>query len=259
MSRKLSVIISLAVLAVVSLSSCRSAKEVVYLQDIKTQDRQKISNYQDIKIKPGDMLSIFVSHKEAQLSALFNPQGQNSTPSEAGQKIAGYTVDLNGDIDFPIIGRIKVAGLTRSELSTMIKNRLNDDGLLKDAVVTVTYRNFNVSVLGEVNNPGKFTVESDRVSLFDALALAGDLTIYGRRDSVMVLRESNGERSVMFANLMSGDMLNSPAFYLQQNDVVYVKPNRIKAQQSGINQNNNVSVWLGAVSLLTTILMLIFK
>ena len=141
----------------------------------------------------------------------------------------------------------------------MIKNRLNDDGLLKDAVVTVTYRNFNVSVLGEVNNPGKFTVESDRVSLFDALALAGDLTIYGRRDSVMVLRESNGERSVMFANLMSGDMLNSPAFYLQQNDVVYVKPNRIKAQQSGINQNNNVSVWLGAVSLLTTILMLIFK
>ena len=249
---------SALLIIVLALSSCRSAKEVVYLQDIKTQDRQKITNYQDIKIKPGDMLSIFVSHKEAQLSALFNPQGQNN-PSESGQKITGYTVDLNGDIDFPIIGRIKVAGLTRSELSTMIKNRLNDDGLLKDAVVTVTYRNFNVSVLGEVNNPGKFTVESDRVSLFDALALAGDLTIYGRRDSVMVLRENNGERSVMFANLMSGDMLNSPAFYLQQNDVVYVKPNRIKAQQSGINQNNNVGVWLSSVSLLTTILMLIFK
>ena len=141
----------------------------------------------------------------------------------------------------------------------MIRNKLDEDGLLKDAVVTVAYQNFNISVLGEVNNPGKFTVESDRVSLLDALAMAGDLTIYGRRDSVMVIRETEGERRVMFNNLLSKDVLNSPSFYLQQNDVVYVKPNRIKAQQSGINQNNNVGVWLSAASLLTTVLMLIFK
>ena len=179
--------------------------------------------------------------------------------TEFGQTVAGYTVDLEGNIDFPIVGRIKVAGLTRSQLSSMIKNRLDEDGLLKDAVVTVTYRNFNVSVLGEVNTPGKFTVQSDRVSLLDALALAGDLTIYGRRDSIMVLRENEGVRTVMFANLLSKDLLNSEAFYLQQNDVVYVKPNRIKAQQSGINQNNNVNVWLSAISLLTTVFMLIFK
>ncbi|MBQ1747919.1 MAG: hypothetical protein II041_04455 [Bacteroidales bacterium] len=113
--------------------------------------------------------------------------------------------------------------------------------------------------MGEVNTPGKFTVQSDRVSLLDALALAGDLTIYGRRDSIMVLRENEGVRTVMFANLLSKDLLNSQAFYLQQNDVVYVKPNRIKAQQSGINQNNNVNVWLSAISLLTTVFMLIFK
>ena len=166
---------------------------------------------------------------------------------------------MEGNIDFPIVGRIKVAGLTRSELSTLIRNKLNEDGLLKDAVVTVAYQNFNISVLGEVNHPGKFTVESDRVSLLDALAMAGDLTIYGRRDSVMVIRETEGVRQVMFNNLLSKDVLNSPSFYLQQNDVVYVKPNRIKAQQSGINQNNNVGVWLSAASLLTTVLMLLFK
>ena len=257
MKTKYSFLAVVLVLGILAVSSCRSAKEVVYMQDVKIEDKQVIKNYQDIKIKPGDMLSIFVSHKEPQLSALFNPQGSNMT--EAGQKMVGYTVDLEGNIDFPVVGRIRAAGLTRSQLSSMLKNRLADDGLLKDAVVTVTYRNFNVSVLGEVNNPGKFTVESDRVSLLDALALAGDLTIYGRRDSIMVLRESEGERSVMFANLLSKDVLNSQSFYLQQNDVVYVKPNRIKAQQSGINQNNNVGVWLSSISLLTSILMLLFK
>ena len=141
----------------------------------------------------------------------------------------------------------------------MISKKLDDDGLLKGAVVTVAYQNFNISVLGEVNRPGKFNVESDRVSLFDALAMAGDLTIYGRRDSVMVIRENNGQRQIMYNNLLSKEVLNSPSYFLQQNDVVYVKPNRVKAQQSGINQNNNVGVWLSATSLLTTVLMMLFK
>lgn len=246
---------------VLAMAACRSAKEVVYIQDAYTEDIQKITNFQDIKIKPGDMLSIFVSHKEPTLSALFNPQDTSPTGSSTslGQRLSGYTVDLEGNIDFPIVGRIKVAGLTRSELSTMISKKLDDDGLLKGAVVTVAYQNFNISVLGEVNHPGKFNVESDRVSLFDALAMAGDLTIYGRRDSVMVIRENNGERQIMYNNLLSKDVLNSPSFFLQQNDVVYVKPNRVKAQQSGINQNNNVGVWLSAASLLTTVLMMLFK
>ena len=240
------------------MSSCRSAKEVVYLQDSFDNDIQKITNYQNIKIKPGDMLSIYVSHKEPQLAALFN-MGQTGNISESNQKNAGYTVDFNGEIDFPVVGRMKVEGLTRGELSLLIKKRLEEEGLLKDAVVTVTYQNFNVSVLGEVNNPGKFTVQSDRVSLLDAIALAGDLTIYGRRDSVMVIREAEGQRQILYNNLLSKDVLNSPSFYLQQNDMVYVKPNRIKAQQSGINQNNNVGVWMSATSLLLTVLTLLFK
>ena len=252
-------IVSIMMIAAAALiSSCRSAKEVVYLQDTYDNDIQSITNYQDIKIKPGDMLSIYVSHKEPQLAALFN-MGQFGAVQESTQKNASYTVDFNGDIDFPVVGRIKVAGLTRADLSSMLKKRLADDGLLKDAVVTVTYQNFNVSVLGEVNHPGKFTVQSDRVSLLDAIALAGDLTIYGRRDSVMVIREADGQRQILYNNLLSKDVLNSPSFYLQQNDMVYVKPNRIKAQQSGINQNNNVGVWMSATSLLLTVLTLLFK
>ena len=250
--------IAFFIIGALAAASCRSAKEVVYLQDSFDRDIQKITNYQDIRIKPGDMLSIYVSHKEPQLSALFN-MGQSGDVKESTQKNAGYTVDFNGEIDFPVVGRLKVAGLTRSELSNMIKDRLDKDGLLKNAVVTVTYQNFNVSVLGEVNHPGKFTVLSDRVSLLDAIALAGDLTIYGRRDSVMVIRENNGQREILYNNLLRKDVLNSPSFYLQQNDMVYVKPNRIKAQQSGINQNNNVGVWMSATSLLVTVLTLLFK
>ncbi len=141
----------------------------------------------------------------------------------------------------------------------MIKNKLADDGMLKDAVVTVQFQNFKISVLGEVNSPGKYSIETDRVSILDAIAMAGDMTIYGVRDSVMVVRESEGENRILFANLLDKSLLSSPAFYLQQNDVVYVKPNKIKAQQSGINQNNNVGVWLSVASVLTSISVLIFK
>ncbi len=238
-------------------ASCRSAREVVYLQDSFDNDIQNITNYQDIRIKPGDMLSIYVSHKEPQLAALFNMAQPTSKTEGTGNN--GYTVDFNGEIDFPVVGRIKVTGLTRGELSNLIKNRLDETGLLKNAVVTVAYQNFNVSVLGEVNHPGKFTIQSDRVSLLDAIALAGDLTIYGRRDSIMVIRENDGQRQILYNNLLTKDVLNSPSFYLQQNDMVYVKPNRIKAQQSGINQNNNVTVWITATSLLVTVLTLLFK
>ncbi len=238
-----------------ALGACRSAKEVAYLQDTYDTDIQQILNYQDIKIKPGDMLSIYVSHKEPALAALFNMGESASTDS---QKSPGYTVDFNGEIDFPVVGRIKVSGLTRGELSSMLKNRLDEDGLLKNAVVTIAFQNFNVSVLGEVNNPGKYAVQGDRVSLLDAIALAGDLTIYGRRDSIMVIRESDGQRQILYNNILSKDVLNSPSFYLQQNDMVYVRPNRVKAQQSGINQNNNVGVWLSATSLLLTIMRFFF-
>ncbi|MGM9774090.1 MAG: polysaccharide biosynthesis/export family protein [Candidatus Egerieousia sp.] len=246
------------------LAACASPKDVVYMQNAAEISNQQISNYQDVKIKSDDLLSIMVSSKSPKASAIFNLVSTDyqigATGARVGQsRTIGYLVDKEGNIDFPILGRLKVAGMTRSELSMMLKNKLAEDEMLKDAVVTVQFQNFKISVLGEVNKPGQYSIETDRVSILDAVAMAGDLTIYGVRDSVMVVRENDGKNVVMFANLLDKSLLNSPAFYLQQNDVVYVKPNKIKAQQSGINQNNNVSVWLSVASVLTSISVLLFK
>lgn len=260
--------IRLASIAVIAcgllVTGCKSAKEVVYLQDANKVATEQITNYQDVKIKPDDLLSIIVSSQNPELSAMFNLQENqyqvSGTGTTMGQsKTLGYLVDKDGDIDFPVLGRLRVSGLTRAELSTMIKDKLDKEGLLKDAVVTIQFQNFKISVIGEVTNPGRFSIETDRVSVLDAIAMAGDMTIYGRRDSVMIMRENNGQREIMYTNLLKKDALTSASFYLQQNDVVYVKPNKIKAQQSRINQNNNVGVWVSIASLLTTIAVLLKK
>jgi polysaccharide export outer membrane protein len=136
----------------------------------------------------------------------------------------GYVVDNEGYIDFPVLGKIQVSSLTRWELSEVIKKRLLDDGLLTDAVVTVEFMNFKISVIGEVNNPGTFTIDGDKVTVLQAISLARDLTIFGERENVTVIRERDGERTMYEINLCDVDMFQSPAYYLQQNDVVYVQP-----------------------------------
>jgi polysaccharide export outer membrane protein len=142
-------------------------------------------------------------------------------------------------------------------LTGLIKNRLINEDLIKDPVITVQFLNFKVSVMGEVARPGSFTINSDRVTLLEALGMAGDLTIYGKRDRVAVIREANGKRTVLFHDLRSSDIFESPCYYLQQNDIVYVEPNKARAGQSEINQNNSVSVWLSAVSILASVAALI--
>ena len=169
----------------------------------------------------------------------------------------GYLVDTNGDIDFPILGKLHVAGLTRLQLTDMIKQRLIDEDLIKDPIVTVQFLNYKVSVMGEVNRPGSFNISGDRITLLEALSMAGDLTIYGRRDRVAVIREKDGKRTILMHDLRSSDIFNSPCYYLQQNDIVYVEPNKAKAGQSEINQNKSVGVWLSAASILVSIVSLI--
>ena len=154
--------------------------------------------------------------------------------------------------------------MTRTELTKFIEKKLREDtdgegAYVKDAIVTVKFLNYKISVLGEVNRPGNFTLTTDRITVLEALALAGDLTIYGRRDNIRVIRDVDGQTQILLVNLKSTDLFNQPGYYLQQNDVVYVRPNKVKAQQSGINQNNNVGVWISSASLLATILSLIFK
>ena len=180
--------------------------------------------------------------------------GTQNTPQ---QRVLGYLVDKNGEIDFPILGKLQVAGLTRLELTELIKQKLIEEDLIKDPIVTVQFLNFKVSVMGEVSRPGSFTINSDRITLLEALSMAGDLTIYGRRDRVAVIRETDGKRTILFHDLRSSDIFLSPCYYLQQNDIVYVEPNKAKAGQREINSNTSMSVWLSAVSILATISSLI--
>jgi polysaccharide export outer membrane protein len=218
-------------------------------------------NYEMI-IHRDDLLAIMVNSKDPELAMPFNMplvtyQLGSTGGSYGQQRVLGYLVDAAGEIDFPILGMIKAEGLTRMQLKSLIKERLIRDDLIKDPVVTIQFMNFKISVMGEVSRPGTFTVSSDRITLLEALSMAGDLTIYGKRDRVGVIREHNGQRTVRFHDLRSADLLQSPCYYLQQNDIVYVEPNRARAGQSAINQNNSVGVWLSAVSILTSVVSLL--
>ena len=178
------------------------------------------------------------------------------------QRLVGYLVNQDGNIDFPILGEIHVEGLTRMQATELIKKRLIEEELIKDPIVTVQFLNFKVSVIGEVGRPGTFDISGDRITLLEALSMAGDLTIYGRRDRVAVIREKDGKRSILYHDLRSSDIFQSPCYYLQQNDIVYVEPNNAKTGQSRINSNNSVGVWLSGVSVLasiTSLLVTMFK
>ena len=250
---------------VILFSACNSTKEVVYLQDVVPLKQQDIERKYEVFIHEDDLLSIMVNSKDPELALPFNMPlvtYQIGSESSGQQRVLGYLVDTNGDIDFPILGKMHVAGLSRLELRDLIKKKLISGDYIKDPVVTVQFLNYKVSVMGEVARPGSFTITGDRITLLEALSMAGDLTIYGRRDRVAVIREENGKRTILFHDLRSSDIFTSPCYYLQQNDIVYVEPNKAKAGQRDINQNNSVSVWLSAVSVLAAVaslLVTVFK
>ncbi len=247
------------------LVSCNSYKKVVYLQDAVDGASEKIVLNEGIVIQPKDVISIIISSKNPELAVSFNlPLATlfaGSTTATAGesQKLLGFQVDQDGFIDYPVLGKIKVAGLTRLQLSDMIKQRLVKDDLLKDPVVTTEFMNFRVSVLGEVTNPGTYQVGNDKISILEALSMAGDMTIYGKRDNVIVIREKNNMRTTYRIDLRSQKLFNSPVYYLQQNDIVYVEPNKARAGQSRINENKSIGVWVSVASLVTTLIVLFTK
>ena len=262
--------LSLLFIGMIMLSSCGSSKDVVYFQDLGPDQAEiKLPVSQAITIKPEDKISIIVNSRDPQLTDMFNlpyvtrQLGQSlrsdySVGSNSG--ISGYTVDENGEIDFPVLGKIYVAGKTRQEIADHIKSELVRDNLVKDPVVTVEFMNLCIAVLGEVNAPGRFAIDRDRVTILDALSMAGDLTIYGNRTNVLVLRQEGGTQRVYAIDLTSGrQVYSSPAYFLQQNDVVYVEPNEMKARQSTVNGNNvrSTSFWISLASLLTSVAILI--
>jgi polysaccharide export outer membrane protein len=245
---------------VLLLSACGSTKEISYLQDVNVLKEQAIEQKYEVIIHQDDLLSIYVNSKNPELTAPFNmPMVSSQVGSEVSspQRVLGYLVDVNGSIEFPVLGKIQVEGLTRLQLTNLIKNWIIRENLIKDPIVTAQFLNFKISVMGEVNHPGSFTVTGDRITLLEALSMAGDLTIYGKRNRVAVIREEQGERTILFHDLRSVSIFDSPCYYLQQNDIIYVEPNRSRAAQSQINQNNSVGVWLSAVSILTSVAALI--
>ena len=247
MQKKLAKLIILLSGALI-LASCssRTYRNINYLQDVTSDSTWKMTANAGVVIQPKDQLSI--------------QAGSEITATSYGnQRLLGYVVDNDGDIDFPILGTIHVAGLNRWQLSRLIKEELEDRELLKGAVVTVEFMNFSISVLGEVNSPGSYTVSGDKITILQALSLAKDLTIYGKRDNITVIREQNGKRESYKIDLRSKNLFDSPAYYLQQNDVVYVEPNKVRARQSTLNENNvrSVGFWTSIGSFLTSVANLI--
>lgn len=246
-----------------TLAGCHTSKNVIYLQDVQVGEKQPITNASPITIQPKDMLSIVVSSADPQISKIFNlplSAVQAGTDRAASNGyVIGYVVDNDGCIDFPVLGKLHVKGMTRVQLQEYISRELNDRQQLKDGNVTIEFMNFRVSVLGEVTEPGTYTFTGDRVTVLDAIAAAKDLTICGMRDRVFVIREEGGKRMSYQLDLRSADIFNSPAYYVKQNDVIYVQPNSVKAGQSTINQNSmrTVSLWVSIASLLTSIGVLV--
>ena len=257
--------------ALLLMSSCATVKDIAYFQNKLVDQPEKIDKHAGIVIQPKDQLSIVVSSRNPELVAMFNlpvvsyQAGSEVTSGAGQQKLMGYVVDNDGQIDFPVLGILNVSGLTRWELSELIKNLLVEKQYLTDAVVTVEFMNFKVSVLGEVASPGTYAIQGDKVTILQAISMARDLTIYGERENVSVIRERNGERVIYEINLCNVDLFKSPAYYLQQNDIVYVQPNKHRARQSTIDNKNqwltNIalsggSMLLSIVSIITTYMVL---
>lgn len=247
--------------------SCAPVKDIAYFQNKIVDSPEKIDKHAGIVIQPKDMLSIIVSSRNPELVAMFNlpvvtyQAGSEITGTGGYQRLTGYIVDNEGYIDFPVLGRLRVAGMTRWELAEMVKNKLVMEGYLSDAVVTVEFMNFKISVIGEVNAPGTFTIEGDKVTVLQAISLARDLTIFGMRENVTVIREREGERTMYEINLCDVSMFDSPAYFLQQNDIVYVQPSDIKARQSTTDDKalRMTSIFVSGGSLLLSIANLVIN
>jgi len=265
MKKTYKILISLFLVAIL-FSACNTSKKIVYLQNAPMGTPTKVKTGSNITIQPKDMVSIIVSSKDQELAALFNLSRFQSMVGPAGSTaqrgdISGYTVDTDGCIDFPVIGKLKLENLTRHQVASLIKDTLINSNLIKDPVVTVDFMNLYLSVMGEVKNPGRYKIERDQITILDAISMSGDLTIFGKRDGIMVIREVNGERTIYKVDLRSAELFDSPVYYLQQNDIIYVEPNKIRAGQSTINENNvkSVSLWISVASLISTVALIFLR
>lgn len=246
-------------------ASCATNKKISYFQDAQNADSAQIAlPSPEIRLRPEDKISIVVNTRDPELSSLFNLPyttryiGSQNLNSGSNSGVSCYVITPDGDIYFPELGKLHIAGMTRNEVADFIKNQLISSNLVNDPVVTVEYANLHVSVFGEVRNPGQFNITRDKVTLLDALSMAGDLTINGKRTNVMVLRtDTLGNVLTYTVDMTSIDSVTkSPVYYLCQNDQIYVEPTVKRARESTANGNvfSSPSFWISTASAITTLI-----
>lgn len=250
-------------LFVVFFTSCITRKQITYFQDIPGSDTTKVADNSGLRtalyeptIKPGDILNITVMSLSPETNQLINypivNQNISAPEKTLTQTTPGFLVDNEGNIQFPMVGNINVDGLTTTQIRTLIGEKL--DKYLQSPTVSVRFSNFKITILGDVTRPGVYPVPNERITLMEALGLAGDLTVFGQRKGVKLIREENGKNKIYYLNLTSKDILNSPYMYLQPNDIIYVDPNSGKAANAD-NIYRILPIVISAISTLTVLLL----
>lgn len=258
-------IFAFSIIASLMLTGCGTVKNVAYLQNSDSINFEKSRFLYDARIMPKDQITISVNTTNSEASLPFNLLLQNAyqqgrtISSGSGGTLMPYLVDNQGFINFPIVGKLHVGGLTKSEAEKLVTEKIRPYmAESENPVVTVTMASYSVSVLGEVNRPGTFQVSREKITILEALAQAGDLTIYGVRDRVKLIREdATGKKQIVTLNLNDANIVNSPYYYLQQNDVLYVEPNNVKAQNSKVGQTT--TLWFSATSILISLTSLLYN
>ncbi len=265
--------LTMAVLSAALLWSCATPTNIAYFQDMEESQVLQNKKVTPIRLKPMDQVSIIVNTRVPEVTAMFNmpyytnrigetqslTSASGTNYSLSASNISGYTLDADGNIDFPVLGKINLAGKTREEAANYIKDLIIASKQTKEAVVTVEFMNLGFSVLGEVTRPGRYKIDRDRFTIFDALGLAGDLTINGQRENVTLVRHNGQADEVFKLNLLdAGQLYSSPAFYVQQGDMIYVLPNEKRVRESTVNGNTvrSSSFWISLASLTTSVIVL---
>jgi polysaccharide export outer membrane protein len=247
----------LLLIGFISISACVSKKDIIYFQNDEI-DQSKVSNSYKTIIKPDDVLQITITALDIEAVRPFNlaavnyATASNSAVGQAQQQT--YLVDNKGEIEFPVLGKIKIGGLTRDETIALLRNKLAPD-YIKDPNINIRIANYKISVMGDVQRPGSYNIPNERITILDALALAGDINISAQRNNILIIREEGGKKTQYRVDLRSNEVLTSPVYYLQQNDVVYVEPNYARIQSASSNSNTTLFISLtGLIITLATLL-----
>jgi len=237
----------------IALTSCGAKKDVVYLQN--TGDFETLVDKVSFtpKFKVDDLVSIHVSTLDPEASAPFNLFRGSSEGGMRPEQV-DYLIDEQGEIDFPVIGKVKIAGLSPEQTRVVLRERLSE--YLRDPIINIRLRNFTVTILGEVRQPGTYPVNGEKITILEALGLAGDLTIKGQRENIMVIRDFDGTKVYSRIDLTRKEALTSPVYYLTQNDVVYVEPNRSAATASSLDNRASIAISLASLLITSTILFI---